>query len=164
MNYNYFVSVFVAGKNVSSYWSDNLDDLVTIKAMYKGCDICIFDFHNFAQLSVEDVQREIGLASSRWRKSLEKPAPIVVLEELPSEEVAAKPKKSKPRKYWERPVMCVETGQVFASIRECSDKLGIPYMTIANCIRRGNTTRGVHFSNAPKMEPIENFIDSKYSK
>ncbi len=50
------------------------------------------------------------------------------------------------KKGWERPVLCVETGQVFPTIRDCSEKTGIPYMTISNCIRRKNATRGVHFA------------------
>lgn len=41
-------------------------------------------------------------------------------------------------KYWERKVLCLETGEVFASINACSNKMNIPYMTIRNCIEKGN--------------------------
>lgn len=147
MKHNYFVSVFVDGKNVNSYFSENLDDLVTIKALHKDCEISIFDFDNFVRFTPSQVEREIVKSGKRWKKSLEKPKVAEPIIEKPKEA----PKKEKRKKYWERPVLCVETGQVFSSIRECSDKLGIPYMTITNCIKNKNATRGVHFVNAPRL-------------
>ena len=146
MEHNYLVSVFVDGKSVNSYFSKNLDDLVTIKALHKNCEIQIYDLDNFERLTPVQVEREIIRSGKRWKKSLEKPEVVEAIQQPPKE----KPKKEKRKKYWERPVLCVETGQVFSSIRECSDKLGIPYMTITNCITNGNATRGVHFVNAPK--------------
>lgn len=147
MRNNYLVSVFVGGKNVNSYYSENLDDLVTIKALHKDAEISIFDLRSFTALSQSQVSQEIKKSGIRWKSSIEKqeekedaPKPLV-----------CKPKKQKTKKYWERPVLCVETGQVFGSIRECSNKLGIPYMTITNCIKNGNATRGLHFMNAPKL-------------
>ena len=146
MKHNYLVSVFVDGKNVNSYFSENLDDLVTIKALHKNCDISIFDFDNFVRFTQDQVEREIIRSGKRWKESLDKPK----IEETIPPQPKEKPKKEKRKKYWQRPVLCVETGQVFGSIRECSDKLGIPYMTICNCIKNKNATRGVHFVNAPK--------------
>lgn len=146
MKHNYLVSVFEDGKNVNSYFSDNLDDLITIKALHKDCEISIFDFDNFVRFTTSQVEREIIKSGKRWKKSLEKPKIVEPIIEKPKEA----PKKEKRKKYWERPVLCVETGQVFSSIRECSDKLGIPYMTITNCIKNKNATRGVHFVNAPR--------------
>lgn len=146
MNSNYLVSIFSDGKNLYSYFSENLDELVTIKALYKDCEIQIFDLVNFAHFTPERVKYEIFMSCIRWIKSLEKPKIEEPIEQKPNETT----KKEKRKKYWERPVLCVETGQVFSSIRECSDKLGIPYMTITNCIKNGNDTRGVHFVNAPK--------------
>ena len=64
MKHNYFVSVFVDGKNVNSYFSEDLDDLVTIKALHKGCEICIFDFDNFVRFTPSQVEREIILKSA----------------------------------------------------------------------------------------------------
>lgn len=144
---NYLVSVFVNGKNVNSYYSDDLDDLITIKALHKGCEISIFDMQAFEHYTREQVEKEISRSGLRWKKSIEKPRcnEIVVKKSTPK-----KPKKENPKKYWERPVLCIETGQVFSSIRECSEKTGIPYMTISNCIKNGNATRGIHFMNAPR--------------
>ena len=138
--HNYLVSVFVDGKNVNSYFSDNLDDLITIKALHKDCDITIFDLVNFTTMPTEQVEAEIKKSGKRWQKSFDKP----VVETKKSKE---KPKRVKREKYWERSVKCVETGQVFSSIRECCEKTGIPYMTIVNCIKRKNATRGLHFAN-----------------
>lgn len=46
---------------------------------------------------------------------------------------------------WNKWVKCIETGQVFPTVRECSNQMGIPYMTIINCIKNGNATRNYHF-------------------
>lgn len=49
------------------------------------------------------------------------------------------------KKDWSRTIRCVETGQLFATMRECSKHTGIPYMTIVNCVKNKNATRGLHF-------------------
>lgn len=146
MKLNYLVSVFVAGKNVNSYFSENLDDLITIKALHKDCDISIFDFENFVHFTPEQVECEIIKSGKRWKESLEKPN---VEEEIPQQQ-KEKPKKEKRKKYWERPVLCVETGQVFCSIRECCERLGISNKSLWNAINSGNARNGLHFVNAPK--------------
>lgn len=141
--HNYLVSVFVDGRNENSYFSENLDDLVTIKAMHKDCEICIFDLLDFSTMPKEQVEAEIVKSGRRWKKSLDKTAVVVV-----KQEPKPKPPRVKQGKYWERSVRCVETRQVFRSIRDCSEKTGIPYTTIVNCIKNKNATRGVHFVNA----------------
>ena len=73
MKHNYLVSVFVGGKNVNSYYSENLDDLVTIKALHKDCEICIFDMRTFENFTKEQVEKEVQRSGLRWKKSLEKP-------------------------------------------------------------------------------------------
>lgn len=146
MKQNYLISVFVNGKNVNLYFSESLEDLVTIKAIHKNCEIQIFDFNNFVRFSAKQVEREIINSGMAWKDSFRKERA-----ESPALPLPEPPKKEKQKKYWERPVLCLETGQIFSSIRECSDKLGIPYMTICNCIKNKNATRGVHFANAPKL-------------
>lgn len=160
MKHNYLVSVFVGGKNANSYFSEDLDDLVTIKALHNNCDISIFDLDNCVQFTKEQVACEIIRSGRRWKESLEKPK----IRETIVPTTKDKPKKEKHKKYWERPVLCVETGQVFGSIRECSDKLGIPYMTITNCIKNKNATRGVHFVNAPIEQRIQLWNRKKFKK
>ena len=145
--HNYLVSVFENGKNVNSYFSDNLNDLITIKALHKNCEISIFDLQDYSTMPLSQVEVEIQKSGERWKKSLCKSES----EPPPAEKslYAKKPEPQKNGKNWERRVMCVETGQVFSSIRDCCEKTGIPYMTIVNCIKNKNATRGVHFVNAP---------------
>ena len=148
MEQKYFVSVFVKDRYANSYFSKNLDDLVTIKALHKDCEICIFDLEDFVRFTPEQVENEIQNSGKRWKMSLMKRQEYI--EEVEKEE-EQKPKPTKNKKYWERAVICVETGQIFGSIRECSERIGIPYMTIVNCIKNGNATRCLHFVNAPRI-------------
>ncbi len=146
--HNYLVSVFENGKNVNSYFSDNLDDLITIKALHKNCEISIFDLNDYTTMPREQVEAEIHKSGERWKKSL------VRVEEPPQHSIpkACPSETTKKTKNWKRSVMCVETGQVFHSIRDCCEKTGIPYMTIVNCIKNKNATRGVHFVNMNNYE------------
>ena len=47
-----------------------------------------------------------------------------------------------------RPVLCVETGETFESIRECSNHFGIPYKAIWNSMVYGKPRQGYHFKDA----------------
>lgn len=51
-----------------------------------------------------------------------------------------------------RPVVCVETGERFNSIRECSDHFGIPYKAIWNSIVFGKPRNGLHFKDANSVK------------
>lgn len=141
---NYFVSIFVDGKNVGSHYSEDLTELVTVKAMYKGCELDILDMNTFQHLSEYEVRQKVNESVRSWKMAL---AVKPVVEEKAEPQYVHRPKG---KDVWKRAVMCVETKQVFQSIRECSEKIGIPYMTIANCIKNGNATRGVHFINIKK--------------
>lgn len=144
MEHNYFVSVFVNGKHAESFFSEHLDELRNIRTFYPDCEICVFDMKTFEVMQKAQVEQEIKAARMRWKKSLEK---SLRKEPVKKKVVVKKPKKVKPKKYWSRRVLCVETGEVFETIRECSEKMGIPYMTITNCLKNGNATRGLHFVN-----------------
>ena len=146
MQLNYLVSVFAGGKYVDSYYLKSLDDLPDIKSRHKDCEIGILNLQTFENYSKEHVEKEIQESIMRRARPKENPKEIV------KEEIIKKPKKVKPKKYWDRPVLCVETGEVYRTIKECSKQTGIPYMTITNCIKNGNSTRGFHFVNAPKKE------------
>lgn len=150
MKNNYLVSVFVDGKNVDVYYSEKLSDLAVTKALNRGCEIEVFDLINCTQWSTEQVKREI-----------KKLAPSVILssskkEEDPFSDPIEKPpqlkKKNKNKKYWDRPIKCVETGKVYASIKSCSESLDIPYKAIWNAINSGNARYGFHFINVEKKE------------
>lgn len=144
MTNKYLVSVFVDGKHVNSYYSENLDDLVTIKAIHRDCEISIFDTYACERFSEEQVMRELNHSRLRWKKSLEMSEECEIAEpETIEEEVID----VKPKEPWMRRVMCMETGQFYASIKECAEHTGIPYMTIINSTKHGNATRGLHFVN-----------------
>ena len=53
------------------------------------------------------------------------------------------PKKNK--RPWNKWIRCVETGQVFPTVRECSNQLGLPYKSVWNAINSGNARDGYHF-------------------
>lgn len=138
----YLVSVFVDGKNVNSYFSFNLDDLITIKALHKNCDIQIFDLKAFVTFPQEQVEIEIKKSGQRWKQSIgntqtEKEPPVINVV-----------KRDKVNKYWERPVKCVETGQIFPSIKECSERIGISHKSLWNAINSKKPRGGLHFVNA----------------
>ena len=70
MKQKFFVSVFVKDKYVNSYFSKNLDDLVTIKALHRDCEIYIFDLEDFVLFTRDQVDTEIFKSGLRWRKSI----------------------------------------------------------------------------------------------
>jgi hypothetical protein len=141
---NYLVSVFVDGRNVDSYFSENLDDLVTIKAMHKGSEISIFDLQKNVKMTEKQVIAEINKSVERWKKSMETPV------ETKTGTIVRKKKREKVNKFWERPVRCVETGQVFATIRKCSNHFKISYKSIWNAINSGRSRHGLHFESVKK--------------
>lgn len=143
---NYLVSVFVDGKNVGSHYSEDLSELIAVKEKYQGCVIEIFDLMTFRYLSDCDVNRKVGKSVYDWKKAITSKH---------VDEVVAKPARPKThtkKNMWQRKVLCVETNHVFRSIRECSEVTGIPYMTITNCIKNGNATRGLHFTNVMRTQ------------
>ena len=91
----------------------------------------------------EQVEIEIKKSGERWKKSMEK---VEVAPQHKGHTSTAK--RQKVKKYWERPVLCVETGQLFSSIRECSEHLGISHKSIWNAINSGKPRHGLHFKNA----------------
>ena len=54
-----------------------------------------------------------------------------------------------------RPVVCVETGERFNSIRECSNHFGIPYKAIWNSMVFGKPRQGLHFKDANSVKKDE---------
>ncbi len=149
MMQKFFVSVFVKDKYVNSYFSENLDDLVTIKALHKDCEIFIFDLEDFVLFAKEQVEKEISKSGLRWKESVNT---STYCDSSSEKVVKKKQKKGKTKKYWNVPVVCIETGQVFCSIRECCERLGLSHKSVWNSINSGNARNGLHFAKVQKAE------------
>lgn len=79
--------------------------------------------------------------------------------------IAQKELFQEPKRPWNKWIKCVETGQVFPTVRECSKQKGIPYMTIINCVKNGNATRNYHFViEHDRVETFRNMQNHKNNK
>lgn len=152
---DYFISIFVNGKCKSLYFAPDLDDLVTIKAIYGECEVEILDVTNFERFTEAQVEQETLKSGKRWKKERERAR--LREEQAPP---PPKPKKEKPKKFWDRPIRCVETGRVFYNIRECCDVMNLPYKSVWNAINSGNERCGFHFVNS-SSEEYETYIKSR---
>jgi hypothetical protein len=116
--FKYLVQFHKNGKIVDSDYCNTEDEIKVLQAMArsKGCESEV--------LCLAKGEETIVMSSPKLTDSKKKPA--------------AKEK-------WEKACRCVETGQIFPTIRDCSNRMGIPYMTIYNNIKNGNVSRGFHF-------------------
>lgn len=48
---------------------------------------------------------------------------------------------------WERPVLCVETGEVFRNIQRCASHFGLTHKQVWGAIRFGTPRKGYHFKD-----------------
>lgn len=56
------------------------------------------------------------------------------------------PDNPKPQKRpWNKWIKCVETGEVFPSVSDCCEKLGLSYKSVWNAINNGKGRCGLHF-------------------
>lgn len=63
--------------------------------------------------------------------------------EVPKETLPEKVKQ--PKRPWNKWIRCIETGQLFPSVREASTQLGLPYKSVWNAINNGFARYGMHF-------------------
>lgn len=89
--------------------------------------------------TMEAVGRSKGYETETFVIDLSKKVEKVESDITPTGQCQAK------KRTWNKWIRCVETGQVFPTVRECSKQMGIPYTTIINCVKKGNATRGYHF-------------------
>ena len=52
---------------------------------------------------------------------------------------------SEKKSRWPRVVLCVNTGVYYASVRECSKRIGIPYGTLYKYITKNKMIHGKHY-------------------
>lgn len=148
----YYVAVYVGGKYSHSFFADDLDMLVTLKALLKDCDIEVMETRDCRLLSQQEVSAEIRKAGDKVRQQLrgERKEKAIVTTAAPTPEPEAQKKTGRPKKYWERKVKCVETGQVFRSIRECCEQLGISHKSLWNALNSKRPRNGLHFVEIKK--------------
>lgn len=126
--YNYLVYFQKKGKVIEQEYCHTTEEVKVLSAIArsKGYDYEVF---NFNKDSLTEIQ-----------------PPIV--EEKNTQ-------KTRIKKIWERSCRCLETGMIYESIRECSRQVGIPYKSIYNSIKSGNSRNGLHFAfeNSDYVEP-----------
>ena len=117
MSNNYLIAVFNKnGKNDGLYYSDDLSELQTIKAVHKGCEIQISDIRDARFLSGDLIEKEVQANNVK-----------------------------KMRIGWSFAIRCVETDEVFKSIRVCSIEKNIPYKILYASIRNHAGIKGFHY-------------------
>lgn len=62
------------------------------------------------------------------------------------------------------PVVCLETGQSFKSLKEAADSIGRTYQCVSQAAKTGCATNGLHFYYADKTKPDESFFVAAYGK
>lgn len=137
----YCVGVFREGKYIDSIYTNRLYPVLDRWSKNDEYEILVHDIIEYNELTNSDVNK---VMIDEIKEMLES----MPMEELVEQIERLEQREQKPttiRQQWACPVLCVETGKAYASIRECSDDMGIPYMTILNCARRGNANRGYHF-------------------
>lgn len=113
--YNYLVAVFKDNKNCGLYYSEDLSDLPVIRAMHRHCELQISNLCDVVMMR---------------------------------EEEAAAIERQKQREFekgWSFRIKCVETGQVYRSIRDCSLRKGLPYKRLYAAVFDEEEIDGLHF-------------------
>ena len=54
-------------------------------------------------------------------------------------------KVKQPKRPWNKWIRCIETDQLFPSVRACSNTLGLPYKSVWNALSNGLARDGMHF-------------------
>lgn len=114
---DWLVSVVKDGKVRELYFSHDLQDMATIRALHPGssfetCHVCVEK-----QEKQEEYVPVGGLQRGRPTS-----------------------------KSWAKRVMCVETGETWNTVMECSRLTGIPTWSLYKSVHRNCEIRGLHFT------------------
>ena len=117
----FLVCVFVGGNCKELFSSENLKMLPTLKKLYKGCEIEVYDIVPHKTLWERKKSRQkklLNASNSYWLRKRGK-SPVKVI--------------------------CTTTGRIFSSVNECSRLLGIPRMTIYQAINKNFAASKMRF-------------------
>lgn len=117
----FLVCVFVGGNCKELFYSENLKMLPTVKKLYKGCEIEVYDIVPHKTLWERKKVRQkklLNASNSYWLRKRGK-SPVKVI--------------------------CTTTGRIFSSVNECSRLLGIPRMTIYQAINKNFAASKMRF-------------------
>ena len=129
---DWLVGIVKDGKVVELYFSRELNDLQAIRTMHKGC-------------GVETLRIADNKAPERA-------------------EYVGKEKKRKDRrsgKPWAYRLQCVETGETWSSVVECSKATGIPSWAVYKSIHYGYNAFGKHFITLHTEEQKETDVPTE---
>ena len=113
---DWLVSVVKDGKVTELYYSEELNDLATIRAMHRGCVVETLRLTEFAEPEFSDY-----VSTEQRRKG----------------------RKGSGR--WAHKVQCVETGEMWPSVVECAKSTGLPSWAVYKSIHQGYCAYGRHF-------------------
>ncbi len=112
----YFVSVVVGDKCVSLFYSEDLCETHVCRALFKGCEIIVFDLEGMGFVPHEVI-----------------------------EEIERKTKRSIREEVMPQHVVCVETKEIFRSLSDCSSLIGVTSASLASAIYSLATVNGKHY-------------------
>lgn len=126
--YNYLISFVRNGKVVEQHFLKTIEEVKVFTAIAhsKGCMVEVNGVAMADKYSTTN--DDVTITRSRFKK---------------------------PEKIgWEKSVMCVETGEVFQSIKECQRRYVLNYRSLVNALKSGNPRNGLHFvPNGETLKP-----------
>lgn len=116
MENNYLISVFVGGKCVDLFFSENLCELHVCRLLHRGCEIEVHDMRSFAEIPKENVN------------ACEKEMQVLVKKRFIPEQV-----------------VCMETKQIYQSLDVCAQRIGESVSDLMYSISQLTDLGGYHY-------------------
>lgn len=117
--------------------------------------------------SVENAANAIGVSSGFISRQIKAGKPIKGFhyyyagEMLPDEyRQKIRNQKKKPN-YKSRPVICLETGERFESMKEAMERYGVSSGSLNSALTYGYSAGGYHFYRADEPKPVDSFFKPK---
>lgn len=118
---NYFVTFLKDGKVKEQHYCQTIDQVKTLQAVARSKNCTL----NYIKLTPE---------TEETKDDVEVQEKVNTTEESP-----------KTRDGWCRQILCVETGMIFRSVKECAKQFKISYKSIWNAAHSGRERQGFHF-------------------